>query len=104
VNKYNAQKTILDGIVFASKREARRYGELKILERAKIISGLELQPRFPLKVADKLICIYIGDFSYIDSATGKRVCEDSKGFVNQIYKLKRKLLYALYPDIDHREV
>lgn len=45
-NKYNAKKTIIDGIEFDSRTEAKRYGELKILERGGIISGLTLQPRF----------------------------------------------------------
>jgi hypothetical protein len=47
-NKYRNIKTIVDGITFASKKEAKRYSELKLLERAGMITDLELQPAFNL--------------------------------------------------------
>ena len=50
-HKYNAIPTTVDGIRFASKREARRYLELKLLQKAGHISDLELQPRFRLMSA-----------------------------------------------------
>ena len=43
MNKYNAKKTELDGIVFDSRKEAGRYAELKLLERAGHIEDLTLQ-------------------------------------------------------------
>ncbi|MDD3747626.1 MAG: DUF1064 domain-containing protein, partial [Anaerostipes sp.] len=43
-SKYGARKTVIDGITFDSKREAKRYQELKLLEQAGEISYLELQP------------------------------------------------------------
>lgn len=100
-SKYSAKPTIVDGIRFASKAESRRYSELKNLERANIISGLTLQPKFPLIVNGAKVCTYIGDFAYIEDA--KYVVEDVKGFATPDYKIKRKLLLALTPGLDHRE-
>ena len=48
-NKYGARKTVIDGITFDSKREAIRYQELKLLERAGEIKDLELQPKYILQ-------------------------------------------------------
>lgn len=101
-SKYGAKPTIVSGIRFASKREAARYGELKNLERAGIITHLELQPRFPLIVNGAVVCTYVGDFRYLEG--GKSVTEDVKGFKTSEYKLKRKLLLATHPGIDHREI
>jgi len=101
-SKYSAKPTIVDGIRFASKREAARFCELKNLERAKVISGLTCQPKFPLIVQGKEVCTYIGDFAYIEDQ--KFVVEDVKGFKTDVYKLKRRLLLALQPGLDHREI
>lgn len=101
-NKFHAKKTNVDGVVFDSAREARRYGELKLLQRAKQIDDLTLQPSFPLRVNGQLVCVYRADFSY--NERGKRVVEDSKGFKTRDYIIKRKLFLALNAGIDHREV
>lgn len=93
-SKYGAKKTEVDGFVFASKREAARYSELKTLERAGEIQHLQLQPRFPCFVEGKLICTYIADFQYHDKE-GRHV-EDAKGYKTDVYKLKKKLVEALY--------
>lgn len=93
---------MIGDIRFASKKEAGRYSELRLLERAGTINGLELQPRFPLKVGGQLICTYVGDFAYFEKQ--KRVVEDAKGFKTREYITKRKLLLALNPGLDHREV
>lgn len=47
-SKYGARKTVVDGITFDSKREAERYSELKLLERAGKIEGLRRQVSFEL--------------------------------------------------------
>jgi hypothetical protein len=67
-SKYAAIPTIVDGIRFASKKEARRYTELKLLERAGEITCLELQPKFPCVVNGKKVCTYIADFAYLDDS------------------------------------
>lgn len=95
-NKYNAVKTTIDGIVFDSKREALRYQELLLLQRAGQIRDLALQVPFAIIVNDKKICKYIADFQYVDSSTGKVVTEDAKGYPTPVYKLKRQLVEAIY--------
>ena len=101
-SKYRNVRTEVDGITFASKREAKRYSELKLLERGKQISGLTLQPRYPLVVNGHKVCTYVGDFLYHER--GKLVCEDTKGMRTDAYGIKRKLFMALWPQIEHREV
>ncbi len=102
MTKYRAVKEIVDGFTFASKHEAKRYRELKLLERAGQIRGLELQPRFPLVVNGKKICTYVADFVFHED--NRRIVEDAKGFRTRDYIIKRKLLLALNPGMDHREV
>lgn len=102
-SKYRNVPTVVDGITFSSRKEAKRYGELKMLERAKQISCLELQPRYPLAVNGKKVCTYVGDFAFNELHSGKKVCVDTKGFKTKDYIIKRKLFMALYPEIEHRE-
>jgi hypothetical protein len=104
VSKYRAKPTMVNGIRFASKKEGKRYSELKLLERLGEIRDLQLQPRFPLKVNGELVCTYVADFSYRDGKTGNWITEDTKGFRTDAYKIKAKLLKALNPGIDHREI
>ena len=102
--KFRNIKTTVDGIDFASKAEARRYGELKLLHRAGQITDLQHQPRFPLKVNDQLVCTYVGDFAY--KQEGIAVVEDVKSPATRshpVYRLKNKLLKAL-TGISIREV
>jgi hypothetical protein len=94
MNKYGAIKTEVGSFVFASKREAHRYSELKLAERSGDISGLELQPKFPLIVNGIKVATYIADFRYIEG--GEVVIEDSKGFRTAIYRLKKKIVEAQY--------
>lgn len=99
--KYKNIKTVADGIVFDSQKEARRYGELRLLERAKEISGLQLQPRFPIVINGVKVCTYVADFGYVDH-TGSPIVEDVKGMKTPIYNLKKKLMKAVH-GIDIRE-
>lgn len=102
--KYKAKKVVVDGITFDSKKEAGRYQELKLLERAGVIKGLVLQPRFLLqdkfkyKGKTERKIEYIADFKYLDTKTGKIVVEDVKGYPTETYKLKRKLFLKQYGD------
>jgi hypothetical protein len=110
MNKYRNQKTIINGIKFDSKLEAKRYQELKLLERANEIESLELQPEFELipsfKKNGKTIrrTIYKGDFSYIDKRTGKRIIEDTKGYKTKDYILKKKMFEYKFPELTIKEV
>ncbi len=94
MNKYSAVKTEIDGIVFASKKEARRYQELKLLQKAKKIHMLELQPKFPIVINKVKVCTYIADFEYMEN--GFRIIEDVKGMKTPVYRLKKKLVQAVY--------
>lgn len=94
MNKYSAVKTEIDGVVFASKKEARRYQELKLLQKAKKIHMLELQPKFPIVINKVKVCTYIADFEYMEN--GFRIIEDVKGMKTPVYRLKKKLVQAVY--------
>lgn len=112
--KFNAVRVKADGYTFDSKAEYERYMDLKILERACLISELRVHPLYPLEVKNKHIATYEADFSYRDHATARRpgtahtfhplVVEDVKGFPTPEYKIKRELFKALYADADFREL
>ena len=100
-SKYHSRKQTIDGHVFASKREAQRYSELKMLEKAGEISNLELQKRFELipsqRINGKVVerpCYYVCDFAYCEG--GKQVIEDAKGMKTEVYKIKKKLMLYKY--------
>ena len=101
MSKYKNIKTEVDGIVFDSKAEARRYAELRLLEKANEISDLRLQYPFECKINKKKICTYRADFDYYEG--DQWVVEDVKGFKTQVYRLKKKLVEALY-GVEIREV
>lgn len=124
--KLNNQSITIDGIEFQSKKEGRRYSELKLLLRSGQISDLELQKRFELIPAQfetvetgeyykvgakkgqpktKQVCIeqslvYIADFVYKEN--GQTVVEDVKGFRDTSsatyakFVIKRKLMLWKY--------
>lgn len=96
MTKYRAQPTVIDGIRFASKAEARRYQQLRLLERGKAIEGLVMQPRFVLAIGGVKVCTYVGDFQYTDRATGSTIIEDVKGLATPVYKIKKALMRAIY--------
>ena len=70
MNKYKNKKVIIDGIQFMSQKEGTRYCELKLMQKAKIISDLQLQPKFVLQEEFKKkgktyqAITYIADFLY----------------------------------------
>lgn len=96
--KYRNKPTEADGIKFDSKKEAKRFLELKMKQAAGLIADLELQKRFPIVVKNKEVCVYIADFVYFDLETGKFTVEDVKSAItrkNQVYRLKKKLMSAV---------
>lgn len=112
-SKYNATKTIVDGIAFDSRKEARRFKELSHLAAIGEITDLQLQVPYELipaykepdtvgirggKIRGKTIeraVIYKADFQYKDK-DGRLVVEDVKGMKTPEYILKRKLLLWRY--------
>lgn len=111
-SKYHNEETIVDGIKFASKKEAKRYGELKLMEKAGEIrrGSIELQRRFVLnvpivdggiQVGEEHVCDYVADFVYIGRVHGgglvtwAPIVEDAKGVRTPVFKLKKKLMKAV---------
>ncbi len=95
-SKYNAVKTILDDIKFDSKKEARRYIQLKQMERAGLIKKFRLQ--VPFVLVDKS-CYgreikYVADFVYIENDA--EIVEDVKGVKTPVYRLKKRLMAERY--------
>lgn len=82
-------------IYFRSKKEAKRYIDLVLLQRAGEISNLQTQVRYPLTVRKMHVCDYIADFRYT-TKDGKVIIEDAKGMRTQMFNLKRKLFEAIY--------
>lgn len=108
MTKYHSRKVVVDGESFDSVKEYRRWCELKLLERAGVITELKRQVKFELipvqrekvwnnakkcfepgKVIERE-CSYIADFVYWDGK--KYVVEDTKGFKTKDYIIKRKLM------------
>lgn len=110
--KYHNRKVTIDGITFDSKKEANRYQELKLLQKAGEISDLRLQVKYILIPAQykpdrigkrggikkgKIIereCSYIADFVYQEN--GETVVEDTKGIKTKDYIIKRKLMLYIH--------
>lgn len=92
MSKYHATRTVVDGITFDSKREAARYTELKLMQRAGLISDLRRQVKFELipKQQGERAVSYIADFVY--SEDGQTVVEDVKGVRTPVYRIKKKLM------------
>ena len=94
ISKYgNIKTTTSDGITHDSIKEANRWCELKLLERAGKISGLQRQVKYELipKQGSERAVNYIADFVYTEN--GKQVVEDVKGFRTKEYKLKKRMLF-----------
>lgn len=92
--KYHNVKTVIDGITFDSKREAFYYMYYRNLEQDGKIQGLLRQVPFHIVINGKNICKYLADFTYNDEF-GYHVI-DVKGVLTPIFKLKKKLVEALY--------
>jgi hypothetical protein len=95
-HKYSAKPTIHDGIRFDSKREAHRYAELKLLEKAGRISNLRRQVRDALVIQTT----YVADFVYDEG--GEEIVEDVKGHRTREYLQKRREMRKQH-NIDIRE-
>lgn len=108
MSKYRAKKTVIDGIKFDSKKEAKRYIVLRELEKQGNIEKLMLQPRFLLqegfrkngKAYRKIE--YVADFMY--EQDGKLIIEDVKGIKTDVYKLKQKLFEKRYQNLTIKEI
>ncbi len=95
-SKYGAKPCEVDGIRFASQREAKRYLFLRTRQALCEIADLELQPKFPLTVNGVNCGFYQADFTYRQMPENRRVVEDSKGVATPVYRLKKKLVAAIH--------
>jgi len=102
-SKYRAIPTFIDGIRFHSKKEASRYKELLLLQKAGEIKHLELQKRYSLLVAGEKIGVYIADFVYLEKGKDDFTVEDckapkSKKYMGStpLYRWKKKHFEAQY--------
>ncbi len=100
-SKYHAKRVHLDGYLFDSQAEAKRYAELRLLEKAGHIRNLVVHPTFPIAINGTKVCTVIADFSFVDlsdeksfSTFGLTRVIDVKGLDLPISRLKRKLVAA----------
>jgi len=94
-SKYGNKRTVIDGKVFASKKEAHHYLILKSLSEAGAITRLQVQTVFSFELNGKTLFKYLADFTYHDSE-GKYHVVDVKGFRTPTYRLKKKLVEAFH--------
>lgn len=99
VLKYRNVRETVDGINFHSKREAKRYLELKLLNSSKEIMNLSLQPNFKFIINGVKVCTYRADFMYF-TKENKCIVEDVKGYKTPLFVIKAKLFKALYPNYE----
>lgn len=91
-HKFNAKHVELDGIKFASKREAARYSTLKGLIAKGDVIFFTRQTPMHLIGGIKYLCDFVVYWS-----DGTVTFEDVKGFKTDLYKLKKKQVEATYP-------
>lgn len=109
MSKYHARKVEIDGYTFDSQREARRYNELRMLERAGKISGLEVHPKWTFGSGARLLrslpkangatgapITYAADFAYFCTERNARIIEDVKGLDTPVSRIKRALLWYFH--------
>lgn len=105
MSKYYSKKAVVNGIEFDSRKEANRYFELSILERAGVISELQRQVKFELLPSQKIDgkvyerpVTYVADFVY--KHDGRTVVEDTKGYrkgtAYDVFVIKRKLMLYIH--------
>jgi hypothetical protein len=109
-SKYNVGRSkediaarTMDGIVFDSAAECRRYGQLKLLEKSGFIKRMELQPKFEFELNGRKIFSYLADFRYHEGQSIKVEDVKSKPTKTAVYRLKKKIIEEVY-SIDIIEV
>ena len=95
-SKYQAKKTVVNGITFDSKKESKRYMELNAMEKVGSIQNLQLQVPFVLIEKSKYgrSIKYVADFVY--NKNGSKIVEDVKGVKTPVYKLKKRMMAEKY--------
>jgi hypothetical protein len=96
-SKYKNVRVVVNGVTFDSLAEAKRYSELKLLEKAGEIADLKRQERYNLWVNGHKVCAFVSDFSYVENSVP--VVEDLKSQHTRslpVFRLKAKLFKAIY--------
>jgi len=94
-HKYGAVKVEVDGIRFDSKKEARVYQQLKLMEKGGVIKGFERQVSYKFVHNGVKICEYRADF-VVKFGDGRVEVWDAKGFKTDVYKLKKRMMMAFF--------
>lgn len=100
-SKYGSRKVTIDGVTYDSLKEYHRFCDLKLMQRAGIITGLQRQVKYELiptqRINGKVIerpVNYYADFVY--KMDRQLVVEDVKGYKTPEYVIKRKLMLSVY--------
>ena len=100
MSKYRARKTVCHyGHTHASMLEAKRCEWLTGEQALGQIQDLEQQPVYPIAVNGVAVGKYVGDFRYRIGEQAEPIIEDVKGVRTATYRLKKKLVEAIYPVI-----
>lgn len=104
-SKYGNRKVERDGLKFDSAKEAARWRDLRLLERAGQIRNLRRQVRYDFTINGVKVGSYIADHEYdeLNNGVWEPVTEDVKGFKTQVYALKRRMMLGFH-NIKIREV
>lgn len=94
--KYHNQPTEVEALRFDSKREARTWGMLTILQKAGQVRDLRRQVRYPLTCNGQVVAHYVADFVYFDLKLGHEVVADAKGVRTPVYLLKKRMMQACH--------
>lgn len=100
--KYNANGRFVGSQWCASEAEAVRYEQLLVMQATGLISKLECQPKYTIVINNVKICDYWADFRFfwhgpdVIDPRGLPVVEEVKGLETPAWKLKKKLVEAIY--------
>ncbi len=103
-SKYKAVPTVVDGVRFSSKKEAREDCFLLTRLRANEIKAFRRQPSFAIRINGVKVCTYRADWEYLEWQKDRwvPVIHDAKGVRTPVFNLKWKLMQALYPGYEYR--
>jgi len=96
--KYNNVPTVVDGIKYDSKKEARHGQMLEAMQRDGLIRDLRRQVPYLIQINGVKVCKVIMDFVFTDG-DGDTVVQDVKSAItrkNPVYRLKAKLMLAVH--------
>jgi len=91
-HKYHAKPTVVDGIRFDSKKEAKYYSELKLLQQGGLLLGFLRQVPIHLPGGTKLVVDFL---EFWTDGTCRFV--DTKGVLTPVFKLKLREVEHAYP-------